>query len=238
MDFYPILDENQRKLQNSCVALIGGGGKTNLMLKLATEFAQIFPKVLLTSLTKSEFREDTILLDDISGKLNFAQNPLFLMKSRQNRRKLIGISETDLSKIYHSANLTFFECDGARKSPLKIHNEIDPIVPKISTHVIILVGADAMDTKLSDGKIHRPDLFKKHWEINNDFMLDCEFIAEVVTSKKGYLSKINHEPKLIYFVNKANKFPENAKILAEAIFEKSQKPTFFGSVFSGFWEKI
>ncbi|MBL7108957.1 MAG: putative selenium-dependent hydroxylase accessory protein YqeC [Candidatus Marinimicrobia bacterium] len=238
MEFYQIIDKNRENLKNSCIALIGGGGKTSFMRQVGLELANYFQRILITSLTKSEFDEKVILLDKIFGKLDFSENPLFLMKFKQNNQKLTGISEIELENIYPLSDITIFECDGAQKLPLKIHNNFDPIVPTFATHTIIFIGADAVNTKLSDGKIHRQELFKQFWRINDNFVLDCEFIAEVVTSKNGYLSKIHHDPKLIYFVNKADKFPENAENLAKSIFQKSNHPTFFGSIHSGFWEQI
>ena len=85
---------------------------------------------------------------------------------------------------------------------MKVHNRIDPEIPDFATHVIIVVGADVVNTKLSDGKVHRSDMFAKVWKVDIHFTLDVEFITKVVTSKTGYLSKVPNNPTRIYFVNK------------------------------------
>lgn len=91
---------------------------------------------------------------------------------------------------------------GASNRSLKVHNRIDPEIPDFATHVIIVVGADVVNTKLSDGKVHRSDMFAKVWKVDIHFTLDVEFITKVVTSKTGYLSKVPNNPTRIYFVNK------------------------------------
>ena len=152
--------------------------------------------------------------------------------------KLKGISETDLDSIRKYFNVTIFECDGARNKPLKAHTDYDPIVPKFTANVIIIVGAEVINTKISDGFVHRPELFCNNWKISPDTSLDIDFIVKVVSSEKGYLTKISHDVKITYFVNKADENRNSAKDLAEAIFEYTGRPTFYGSVQNNLLEQV
>ena len=244
MQFYRLITDKIEDAEKSCIALIGGGGKTTLLHKLASEFSKIFPNVLQTSLTKTAFykTDEPIILQDTSiekiNSIKGKRNPLFVIGEKLSDDKLKGISETDLDSIRKYFNVTIFECDGARNKPLKAHTDYDPIVPKFTANVIIIVGAEVINTKISDGLVHRPELFCNNWKISPDTSLDIDFIVKVVSSKKGYLTKISHDVKITYFVNKADENRNSAMDLAEAIFEYTGRPTFYGSVQKNLLEQV
>lgn len=236
MQFYRLISDNIEEAKGSCIALLGGGGKTALLHKLANEFAQYYPAVLQTSLTNTAFHpsDNLLILNEIDidklVSLKLDRNPLFLIGEKINIEKLKGISEADLAIIRHQFDITIFECDGARNKPLKAHTDYDPTVPDFTTHVIIIIGADVVNTKVCDGLVHRPELFCQMWNIKPDFELNIDFIVKVLTSDIGYHSKITNDSEIIYFVNKWDGHQKNAEDLARTIYLKTGKPTFYGSV--------
>lgn len=242
MQFFRLITERIEDAKNSCIALIGGGGKTALLHNLANEYSQIFPKVLQTSITKTAFHtsDKPLILNDIEipDLNNIIVNPLFVIGEKLNEEKLKGISNSELDEIRRYFNITIFECDGARNKPLKVHTDYDPMVPLYSTDVIIIVGADVVNTKISDGLVHRPEMFCEKWDVTPNKKMDIDFIVNVISTNRGYLSKINHDANLTYFVNKADKYPNNAMKLANAIFYKTEKPTFYGSTKGNFLEQV
>ena len=157
--FFPQLDQ----AAGACIAILGGGGKTSLLDRLGVELATCFPRVLLTALTRSaRYSKHTVffLQDVVLAKLPqlFSQNnPLYIMSDIAGPAKLAGIAAADLKRLRGFANCTVFECDGARNLPLKAHLPHDPVVPDFATLTVILVGADAVGTRLPDGRVHRPD---------------------------------------------------------------------------------
>ena len=236
MRFHRLISDKIVEANGSCIALLGGGGKTALLHKLAIEFAQYYPSVLQTSLTKTAFHqyEKPLILSEYNienlESLKFDRNPLFIIGEKINSEKLKGISESELDIIKHLFNITIFECDGARNKPLKVHTEYDPVVPEFSTNVVIIVGADVVNTKISDGFVHRPELFCKTWNVMPDFQLDNDFIVKVLTSQEGYLSKVPDDTDITYFVNKWDYHRKNAEDLAHSIYLNTGKPTFYGSI--------
>ncbi len=236
MQFYKLTSYKIEQANSCCIALLGGGGKTALLHKLAEEFAKYYTTVLQTSLTKTAFHQldNPIILNEIDidklESLKSKTNPLFVIGEKITNKKLKGISETDLDRIRQQFDITIFECDGARNKPLKAHTKYDPVVPAFATNVVIIVGADVVNTKIHDGYVHRPELFCQMWNVKPDFQLDIDFIVRVLTSKKGYFSKLKHDVEISYFVNKWDNHQKNAKDLAQAIHQKTGKPTFYGSV--------
>ncbi len=241
MNFFNLLYKDAADAHGACIAIFGAGGKTSLLYRIGEELACYYRKVLLTSLTKSGYRENqnAVLLDQIEHDkpeaLFETMNPVMLMQSVIERKKYIGISEEKLRLFWRQADVCLFECDGARKRSLKIHTDHDPSIPSFTDKAIIVVGADVVNTKLSDGRVHRPELFSAHWNCSPDSVLSVPFITRVVTSEKGYLRKIPPSVDRIYFINKADTFPEKARRLASSIAGTSGRPVFYGSVRKGFY---
>lgn len=240
MHFYRLINDDIDSLQYTCTALLGGGGKTALLHKLANEFSEFNPKVLQTSLTKTAFykSENPLILSDINVIKSAKRNPLFVIGDKINDNKLLGISEVQLNEIRKLFDVTIFECDGAKNKPLKAHTDHDPTVPKFSTNVIIIIGADVVNTKIQDGLVHRTELFCKLWNADINTKLDIEFIVKVVSSKRGYLSKVPDDVSVTYFINKADIYNENARKLALGIFNDTGNPTFYGSIRNNLLERV
>ncbi|MBC8216634.1 MAG: putative selenium-dependent hydroxylase accessory protein YqeC [Candidatus Marinimicrobia bacterium] len=243
MKAYKIIFGSKPPVEGSCIAVLGGGGKTSFMFQVGNELASQFEKVLLTSITKAgPEKEVPISLQDDMGdfdiELEFTkQNPVFLLREKIHKNKYRGISEMDLNEIRHSVDITVFEADGARNLPLKAHNNHDPIVPQFATHAVLLIGADAVDTHIRDGKVHRPELFCEKWQLTPNDVLSSEIIANVVTHPNGYLSKIKTQIPITYFVNKAGVYPKEAEYLAKAIMQSTDSPVFYGSINENWWAK-
>jgi len=244
MQFYQLISENIEDSKSACIALLGGGGKTALLHKLANEFSQYYPFVLQTSLTKTAFHpsDNPLILNEIDIDILVSiianRNPIFIIGEKLNNEKLRGISEIEFDRIRRHFDLSIFECDGARNKPFKVHTEYDPSVPKFATHTVIIVGADVVNTTVSAGLVHRPELFCKIWNVKPDFQMDIDFVVEVVSSRIGYLSKVPNGMEIIYFVNKWDNHRKNAKDLAQAIHYKTDKPTFYGSVQNNIIHKV
>ncbi|MEE9465156.1 MAG: selenium cofactor biosynthesis protein YqeC [Candidatus Neomarinimicrobiota bacterium] len=239
MDFHTMLADDPKALSGVCVALLGGGGKTGLMLRLGAELAIHYPRVLMTSLTRSAANSESpaLLLSglDETQPLPFGgNNPLLVMDHPVTDGKLAGVSPETLVELLSRSSLAVVECDGSRRLPLKAHNDRDPVTPDCVTHVVVVVGAGVVDTTLDEGKVHRPELFRSRWGLAPDTVLEADFIAEVVTSPQGYGSKITGGQSVVYFVNQADRWPDAAQRLARAIQSHANRPTFWGSIREGF----
>ncbi len=225
-----------------CIALFGGGGKTSLLYQLGHELVQQYSRVLLTSIVKAGPSPifPIVLLKPKNTVKNLFEDhlPLYLLKKKIGVDKYQGFKPSELQPLLLDADTTVFEADGARDLPLKAHNDNDPAIPPFASHVVILVGADVIGSKMSDGKVHRPEIFKSLWHINDTTAIDAELVAEVVTSHKGYLSKIPEPISKIYFVNKADAYPEKARSLGESIASTTSSPVYFGSVKKTWWKQI
>ncbi len=244
MNFSKILFQNVAEAEKSCIGILGGGGKTALLHTLGEELAQSYPRVTLSSLTKAgissmhDLHFYTEFEDEEQREALFSSNPLYIMGEREHEKKLLGLNEEQLQALFDASDLTLFECDGARKRPIKAHQPFDPVVPHFATHAIIVVGADAVGAKVDGKLVHRPELFRELWDVNANFSLDPIFITKVLTSEYGYLQKVPKTAKLSYFVNKSDVHPKEAVELAKTLNRLSNSPTFYGSIEKGIFEKV
>ncbi len=244
MNFSKILFQNITEADKSCVGILGGGGKTALLYALGDELSKTYDHVMLSSLTKAgisskhqvhffpEFDSET------SREALQKINPLYIMGGQESEHKLIGLEPDQLQILYDASDLTLFECDGARKKPIKAHQPFDPVVPHFATHAIIVVGADAVGARVDGKMVHRPELFRELWDVNANQILDPIFIARVLTSEYGYLQKVPKDTKLTYFVNKADTYPDQAFELAKTLSRLSHDSVFYGSIEQGKIHKV
>lgn len=208
------------------------------------EIAETLDRVLLTSITKAgpERNISIRLLEDFQtrnfGDAFISQNPLYLLKNIIQTNKYQGLSVDELQQAASFAEITIFEADGARNLSLKAHNDFDPVVPSFATHVVILIGSDAVNTRINDGFVHRKDLFCSKWNLTYTDILTPEIISTVVTHPKGYLSKVKTNIPIIYFINKAGAYYDNAKMLAESIRHVTTHPVYYGSIQEKWWKSV
>jgi probable selenium-dependent hydroxylase accessory protein YqeC len=244
MKFSQILFQNIADAHKSCVGILGGGGKTALLHVLANELSKTYDHVMISSLTKAgisaqhqvhffpEFEAEG------SREALLKINPLFIMGGQENEYKLLGLEPNQLQLLHEHSDLTLFECDGARKKPIKAHQPFDPAIPHFATHAIIVVGADAVGARVEGKMVHRPELFRELWDVNANQILDPVFIARVLTSEYGYLQKVPKDVKLTYFVNKADTYPDQAFQLARTLSRLSHDSVFYGSIEQGVLKKV
>lgn len=236
MQFTELIFEREEDVKRACIGILGGGGKTILLHKLGEELSRLNQKVILTSLTKAglstqhdvNFFPD--IIDTVSEAEKFRPNPLYIMGEEEAGQKLLGIDADQLRLLNRHSDFTIFECDGARKRPIKAHQPHDPPLPDYTTHGVIVVGADAVGAKVDSKLIHRPELFREMWDVNANFELDPAFIAKVLTSHYGYMAKVPKGVRLSYLVNKADTYPEQADLLAKALVRHTDAPVFHGSL--------
>ena len=125
----------------ACVALVGAGGKTTLMLSLYAEGRHRGWQVTAATTTKVAAAQ----VASIDG----------FVHGGQEGDKLTGASFDMIAAC--SSGLVVVEADGARSKAVKAPAVHEPMVPPTATQVIAVIGADALDRVIED-VAHRPML--------------------------------------------------------------------------------
>ena len=242
--FFKMIFPRPGDFSGKTAVIIGAGGKTSMLDLLGRELAEFHRCILLTSLTKTEtgnskkiFTFENLQTEGFP-RLFQHNNPLYLMKSLGEGGKFNGFHSSELIPFLPECDLCLIEGDGARKLSLKAHTADDPRVPDFADRLIIIAGADAVNTTLSGGLVHRPELFAEIWGISNDTLITTDLIAEVLISDQGYQQKNPARAETVYFINKADNFPLQAEELARDVFDKSGSPVYFGSLNQRFYRRV
>lgn len=138
-------------LRRGVTAIIGGGGKTTLLYRLADELSQCGTVIVTTT---------THILRP--GDLPFSETaeppkPVLCVGTPCENGKLTAPREK-LAALAAYADFVLVEADGSKHLPIKAHAAHEPVVPPEAEQVICVVGASGLNGKITE-VVHRPEIF-------------------------------------------------------------------------------
>lgn len=152
----------------ACVALVGAGGKTTLMRALHAEGRRRGWRVLAATTTK-------VAREQVADITDFVHLGV-------DDDKLTGVPPDD--DALRGADLVVVEADGARSQMVKAPAAHEPVIPKRATHVIAVIGADALDRVIED-VAHRPMLVAAVCGCRPYERLTVQRAATLMASERG-----------------------------------------------------
>ena len=176
------------------ISLMGAGGKTSLMFLLAKKLSQSKNRVLTTTTTKifmpeSDLSPDTIVEDDVDELIQKARTNAKQFRHFSAGRKydplsgkLKGFEPETVDQLWQTKIFDWIivEADGAKQKPLKASNLNEPVIPKDTTHLILVTGLDAVGKTLDDNCVHRPQLFSDNTGLGMGKNIDVQSIASSI----------------------------------------------------------
>ncbi|HML69029.1 MAG TPA: selenium cofactor biosynthesis protein YqeC [Clostridia bacterium] len=133
-------------------ALVGGGGKTTLLLRLAHELAQAGARVIITTTTHI-FTPDGIGTHNPAtpeeAKALLDREPLICFGTASKEGKL-SAPILPMETLAACADYVLIEADGAKRLPLKAPAEHEPVIPNESKLVIAVAGLDGIGRTIGD----------------------------------------------------------------------------------------
>lgn len=201
-------------LHASCkyISLVGAGGKTTLLYKLANEFCEGNQKSVLMTTTRiykpldeqaisvTEYNETTkrIILNEFSKK-----RPIVIASLDKNSDKLC-LPDRDLLNIADSyADRVIIEADGSHQLPMKIPATYEPNIFNPSDKVIAVIGLSALGQPLFK-VCHRAGLAPGLFGLSTDTIVSPLILAQILTSEQGQFKNILDPSKFSIFLNQAD----------------------------------
>ena len=199
-------------------SLVGAGGKTALMFRLAKELSENGESVLTTTTTKifmptGEQSAHIVVSADPEEALGKAGE---LMKSSYHitvgrehlvpENKLVGFGPDAIGKFWESGLFRWIlvEADGAAQRPLKAPADHEPVIPECSTHVVAVVGLDAVGEPLTDRWVFRPDIYSQMSGLPLNSPITERSVAVVILDHNGMIKGCPSAAKRCVFLNKAD----------------------------------
>lgn len=205
------------------ISLVGAGGKTTFMSRLAKELLLAGKKVVTTTTTKilEPSSEETPCLFVHSDEEKLKEFVLqhidqfrhvTLARERLESRKLKGISPELVSVLCNSPeiDMIIIEADGAAGRPVKAPREWEPVIPSRTTLVIGLLGVDGVGKELDEENLFQAERISQLTGIPMGGMMTCEGMAVLMVHPQGIFKGAPYSSRRVAFINKVD-VPEGMK---------------------------
>jgi probable selenium-dependent hydroxylase accessory protein YqeC len=199
------------------ISLVGAGGKTTLMFRLAKELLLAGEKVVTTTTTKilePGLGETKILLvdqDEVRLKQFVLQHiqeyqHVTLVRERLESGKLKGVSPSLVDDLWnsHVFDKMVVEADGAARRPVKAPREREPVIPSSTTLVVALLGADGVGVTLNEEHVFQPERVSKMTGIPIGGIITEETLAILMTHPEGLFKGAPVSSRRVAFINKVD----------------------------------
>ena len=132
-------------------AIIGGGGKTTLLYRLARELEGRGSVIVTTS--THIFKPTDLPFALTAGKVS---GILCVGMPCENGK--LSAPQQSFRELTALADYVLVEADGSAGRPLKAHASHEPVIPREANQVVCVVGASGLNRPAAV-KVHRPERF-------------------------------------------------------------------------------
>ncbi|HJA65092.1 hypothetical protein B5F07_03445 [Lachnoclostridium sp. An169] len=135
------------------VSAVGAGGKTSLLRRLAEGYVRRGQQVIVTTTTHMMAEPcPWFLLEPSEEKLHriLTEYGQAWVGTPASQGKMQGVSPEFMEKIWNTHLPVLIEADGARRLPLKVPGEREPVILPETTHVMSVYGMDAVGRPLEE----------------------------------------------------------------------------------------
>lgn len=220
------------------ISLVGAGGKTTLMFRLAKELSTGGKRVVTTTTTKifepvsgeTDFlfvdSDEEKTKDFVRGHLDHYAH-ITIAREKLESGKLKGVSPNLVDELWHSLGIDviIIEADGAAGRQVKAPRENEPVIPAGTTLVVAMLGIDGMEKELNEKNVFQPERVSKITGIPTGEKLTDEAMAILVTHPEGIFKGTPSTSRVVAFLNKVD-IPNGAakaKSVAQKILDKKHR---------------
>ena len=169
------------------ISIVGSGGKTTLLKKLAADYRAEGKRVFVTTTTHMFIEEETLLTDDADTIIGALQEKGFVMAGIPQGEKIKALSKETFEAVCKRADVVLVEADGSKHLPLKYPNATEPVIPENTDEILVVCGLNALGQKAKD-VCHRLELVKACLGIEDDTRITAAHVQKLVT--EGYLKPL------------------------------------------------
>lgn len=230
-----ILTESLGLEKREMISLVGAGGKTTFMFRLAKELFLAGKKVVTTTTTKilepaSDetmsllIRMDEKELKQFTHKHLYEHRHITIARERLASGKLIGVSSDLVNDLWSSNGIDYMiiEADGAAGRSVKAPREGEPVIPSCTTTVVAILGVDGLEMEVKEEHVFQAERVSKLAGIPMGEKIRDETMAILMTHPEGIFKGAPSSSRVIGFLNKVD-IPNGvmkAKGIAQKIIQK------------------
>ena len=204
--------------EGGVISLVGAGGKTSLMFRLARELEKAGERVLTTTTTKifepsADQSVGLILSGSVTTMLEESQA---LLKDRlhvtaaaerlPDTGKLRGYEPEIIQEIWNSRLFRWIivEADGAAGRALKVPADHEPVIPACTSQLVGMVGLNCAGRRLNDQWVFRHERFIQLTGLADGSEITESAIIAVLKHDKGIFKNAPAQAMCIAFLNQAD----------------------------------
>lgn len=165
-------------------AVVGAGGKTTLIHRLAEEGRAQGKKVLVTTTTHMRIEPDTLLTDQAEPIIQALETTGYAMAGIQEGEKIRSLPPEVYKAACAHADLVLVEADGSRGLPLKCPGDNEPVIPDNADEILVVCGLAGLG-KPAREVCHRLERVTACLGITEDTLITPAHVQRLVT--EGYL---------------------------------------------------
>lgn len=204
------------------VALVGGGGKTTAMFRLAREAVDKGGSVITTTTTRifgtqialapAHVPATALTRERVAAVLAVHRHVLVIGATDAGSGKADGVS-LDLFRCLRAwfpGVCLLNEADGSRMRPFKAPADYEPVIPADTTLVVPVVGADVFGKSLDADHVHRPELVSALSDAPRGTPITPAIVARVLTHPQGGRKGVPARARVVVLINKVESLPDRA----------------------------
>jgi molybdenum cofactor cytidylyltransferase len=204
------------------VALVGGGGKSTAMFRLAREVVATGGRAITTTTTKifagqialspAHVPAGTATRDAVLAALDVHGQVLVIGEADPASGKADGIPLDLFARLreWFPDACLMNEADGSRMLPFKAPAAHEPVIPPATTLVVPVVGVDVLGQPLDTDHVHRPERVRALSGALAGATVTPEIVARVLAHADGGLKGVPAGARVIAMLNKVETLVDRA----------------------------
>jgi molybdenum cofactor cytidylyltransferase len=208
------LTDALRMTADEAVALVGGGGKTTAMFRLAREEVEAGGRAITTTTTRifgaqialapAHIPAAEVTRERVSAALALHRHVLVIGETDAGSGKAEGIPLELFARLraWFPDVCLLNEADGSRMRPFKAPADYEPVIPAETTLVVVVVGADVLGRSLDADHVHRPELVAALCGAPPGTPITPAIVARVLADPRGGRKGVPAGARVIVLINK------------------------------------
>jgi molybdenum cofactor cytidylyltransferase len=204
------------------VALVGGGGKTTAMFRLAREMVDRGGRAITTTTTRifgaqialapAHVPAAEATRERVAAALAVHGHVLVIGPTEAGSGKAEGVSLDLFRRLraWFPDACLLNEADGSRMRPFKAPADYEPVIPPETTLVVPVVGADVLGAPLDAEHVHRPKLVSALSGAPMGARITPAIVARVLAHPDGGRKGVPAGARVIVLINKVDTLPGRA----------------------------
>ena len=202
------------------VALVGGGGKTTAMFRLAREVVANGGSVITTTTTRifgaqialapAHVPAADLTRERVAAALAVHRHVLVIGPTDAGSGKAEGVSLDLFRRLraWFPGVCLLNEADGSRMRPFKAPAAYEPVIPADTTLVVPVVGADVFGKPLDADHVHRPELVSALSGAPPGTPITPAIVARVLAHPQGGRKGVPAGARVVVLINKVEGLPD------------------------------